>query len=144
MITPLDAFALATAALFLKMFGLGLMQGAMRKKHNTFAKPEDAEVYGSGEVADAELPIVDRAQRTLRNDLENIPIFLFLAWCYIELNIWPTGAGIYFAIFVASRFAHTTFYLKPTQPYRTISYSIGGLVCLALTGHIGYAVLLAP
>ena len=138
MLPPFDAFALATVLLFLKMFGVAMFQGVTRKKHDAFAKPEDAEFYGDGGVADAEHPAVDRAQRTLRNDLENVPIFLFLAWCVVELNVWPTGAPIYFGLFVLSRYAHTAFYLNPTQPYRTISYAIGGLVCVALSGHILY------
>lgn len=138
---PLDAFALAAVALFLKMLAVALFQGVMRKTHNTFAKPEDAEFYGDGEAAEAELPVVDRAQRTLRNDLENIPIFLFLAWCFVELNVWPSAAPIYFTIFVVARIAHTLFYLKPLQPYRTISYAVGSLTGVALSAHILYAVL---
>jgi glutathione S-transferase len=141
MLSPFDAFALTVVALFVKMLGVALFQGVMRMRHNTFARPEDAECYGDGEAASAELPIVDRGQRTLRNDLENIPIFLFLAWCYVELNLWPGGALLYFGLFVATRYLHTATYLKPLQPYRTIAYAAGSLVMLALSGHIGYEVL---
>lgn len=141
MLSPFDAFALTVVALFAKMIGVALFQGVMRMRHNTFAKPEDADFYGDGEAAPAELPVVDRAQRTLRNDLENIPIFLFLSWCYVELSLWPTGALIYFGVFAATRYLHTATYLKPLQPYRTIAYATGLLVMLALSGHISYEIL---
>lgn len=138
---PLDAFALAAVVLSVKMFAVALFQGYMRTKHDRFARPEDAETYGSGEVADSDLAVVDRAQRALRNDVENIPIFLVLAWCFVAMNIYPAACAVYFGIFAAARIAHTVFYLRPLQPYRTISYTVGTLVSLTLSGHIVYAIL---
>jgi len=86
--TPLDAFGIAAVALFFKMFAVAFFQAHLRSKHDAFARPEDAETYGSGDVADEDLPAVDRAQRTLRNDVENIPIFLALAGCYVAMGLY--------------------------------------------------------
>ena len=134
--SPLDAYALTVVALFVKLFCVVVVQGRYRLAHGIFTKPEDAACWGDGTVSDAEHSVVDRAQRTLRNDLENVPIFLFLGWTYVALEAWPTGAAAYFAIFVASRIVHTIAYLRPMQPLRNRAYLVGLIVCLALCGHI--------
>jgi len=51
-----------------------------------------------------EAPIVKRAAMAWRNDLENIPIFLFLGLIYVTLGCSPEGAYIYFTIFIVARF----------------------------------------
>lgn len=139
MLAPEEAFGIVVVALFFKMVFIALTQGYYRKTHNVYAKPEDAATYGDGEVRE-ELPIVQRGQRALRNDLENIPIFLFVAWSYIELGCWELGVHIYLPIFVLARIAHTAVYLKPTQPARTIAYATGALVTMVMCGHIVWTV----
>lgn len=141
MLAPFEAFAVVTVLLFFKMVAIAIYQGVTRMRHDAFAKPEDAAAYGESEVADQEHPAVDRAQRALRNDLENIPIFLFLAWCVVELQVWPEAVAIYAGVFLLARIGHTVFYLNPTQPHRTISYTLGLLVSFVLSGHILYAVV---
>lgn len=136
MITPVEAWSLGAVALFIKMLAIALIQGQQRIKHKVFTKPEDAKAYGTGQAAAQDLPIVERGQRALRNDLENIPIFLAISWAYISLNCWEQGALIYIAIFVLARIWHTTFYLSPKQPHRTLGYGVGILVMLILCGHI--------
>ena len=135
-ITPIQIWSLCTVALFMKMLATAMFQGQQRMKHKVFTKPEDAKAYGNGEAQTEELPSVDRAQRALRNDLENIPIFLFLGLAYIQLGCWSTGALIYMPVFVLARIGHTLFYIRPTQPHRTLSYSIGTLCLLVMCGHI--------
>jgi uncharacterized MAPEG superfamily protein len=129
-------FGLVVSALFVKMMVIPFIQGYYRSRYNVFAKPEDANCYGDGEVADEELPIVDRAQRTLRNDLENIPIFLFLFWSGVTLDVSSFSLQLYGVIFVSARIAHTATYLKPVQPYRTIAYAVGLFTSIALSGHV--------
>jgi len=71
-----------------------------------------------------------------RNDLENIPIFLFLGLIYV-LAGGPAGpAAIYFTVFTVARILHTITYLRGMQPWRTISYTVGGLATLALAIHV--------
>jgi uncharacterized MAPEG superfamily protein len=140
MLTPIEAFGLIVVALFFKMACVALLQGFYRITRQVYAKPEDAEAYGDGQVRE-ELPIVQRGQRALRNDLENIPIFLFVAWSYIELGCWEMGVHIYFPIFVLARILHTLVYLTPRQPARTIAYATGALVTTVMCGHIVWTVV---
>jgi uncharacterized MAPEG superfamily protein len=136
-----QAYALTTVALFLKMFSTSIVQGAGRFGANTFVIPEDARFYGKTAPAAAEAPIVQRAQAVWRDDLENIPIFLFLGLVYILARCWPAGAVIYFSIFVAARILHSIFYFKAMQPWRNFAYDIGIVICFVLSAHIVAAAL---
>ncbi|MEZ0369911.1 MAG: MAPEG family protein [Candidatus Sericytochromatia bacterium] len=134
-------YALTTVALFLKMFALAGVQGINRVRHRTFVRPDDAAAFGQTEAVAAELPIVARAQDTLRNDLENIPIFLFLMLGYIQLQGPVLPLAIYAALFVAARIGHTLCYLTPRQPLRNRMYLLGILIDFILCGHVLYGVL---
>ena len=100
-----------------------------------FTLPEDATLFGAKQVAE-ELPIVQRAARAWRNDLENIPIFLFLGFIFIMSPFSVGAEAIYFAVFAAARIAHTIFFLNAMQPWRTIAYAVGAIASFALTVHI--------
>ena len=139
MLEPIEAYALVVVALFFKMAFIAMAQGYFRVTNKTYAKKEDAEAYGDGQVRE-ELAIVERAQRALRNDLENIPIFLFVAWSYVDLGCWELGVHIYLPIFVIARIVHTGVYLIPRQPARTIAYAAGALVTAVMCGHIVWQV----
>lgn len=140
--SPLIMWALCVAALFLKIFGTSLFQGSQRIRHNAFAKPEDAKFFGKGAPArENELESVQRAQGALRNDGENIPIFLALSWAYVSLECWPVATPFYFGAFVLARVAHTVLMIAPRQPWRNFAYVTGLLVMLALTGHIVWAAI---
>lgn len=135
-------YALTTVALFLKMFALAGVQGINRVRHRSFVRPDDAAFFGkNAEPLAAELPIVARAQDTLRNDLENIPIFLFLMLGYIQLQGPVVPLAIYASLFVLSRIGHTLCYLTPRQPLRNRMYLLGILMDFCLGGHLLWAVL---
>jgi uncharacterized MAPEG superfamily protein len=139
--TEYQFFALITVILFFKMLVLSTVQALARTSSKSFPNPEDAKFFGApGPVAD-ELPIVKRAAAAWRNDLENIPIFLFLAMIYMTLGCWPGGAFIYFTIFVIARILHTFAYLRAMQPARTIFYGIGIAMCVTLSVQILTTVL---
>ena len=76
-----------------------------------------------------------------RNDLENIPIFLFLGLIYVTLGCWPEGAFMYFTIFIIARILHTIAYLNGMQPWRTIFFTFGMAICVALSIQILTTVL---
>jgi uncharacterized MAPEG superfamily protein len=80
--------------------------------------------------------LVDRAQSVLRNDAENIPIFLFIAMTYLQLGCWSEGFAIYLLLFVIGRVTHMVSYLKAIQPWRNLSYQLGVWVTFAMAGHI--------
>ncbi|WP_066377968.1 MULTISPECIES: MAPEG family protein [unclassified Anabaena] len=135
------AYGLTVIALFLKMFATVLIQAYGRFKSNSFSNPEDlaivSNILGRKDAASSDDELVRRAQNVLRNDGENIPIFLFLAMTYVQLNCWQTGVLIYFPLFVASRILHTVAYIRAIQPLRNIVYQVGILVMFALCSHIG-------
>lgn len=137
-----DVYGLTAVALFLKMFVVILAQGRVRIRNRAYVHPEDAAFFGRGASPVAEeAPSVRRAQNVLRNDGENIPIFLFLAAAYVQLGCWEWGVLVYFPLFVLSRVVHTIAYLRPRQPLRNRAYRVGLAVMLALCGHIVWGVL---
>jgi uncharacterized MAPEG superfamily protein len=136
--TEYQFYALITVILFFKMVSISLVQGVGRVSTKTFVTPEDAEFFPP---AQEEAPIVKRAMNAWRNDLENIPIFLFLGLIYVTLGLWPEGAFIYFSIFVVARILHTIAFLNGLQPWRTIFFTFGMAVCIILSIQILSAVL---
>jgi uncharacterized membrane protein YecN with MAPEG domain len=133
-------YGLTVVALFVKMFAVLLVQGYGRYKHRGFSNPEDAvmfdKLFGHQTDVSKQSELVDRAQSVLRNDGENIPIFLFLALSYIQLSCWQTGVVIYLPLFVIGRIAHAISYLNALQPWRNLSYQLGLWVMVAMSGHI--------
>ncbi|MGL4880841.1 MAG: MAPEG family protein [Waterburya sp.] len=133
-------YGLTVVILFVKMFAAVLVQGYGRYKHRGFANPEDAvmfdKLFGSKPDTTKQSELVDRAQSVLRNDGENIPIFLFIAMTYIQLGCWQTGVAIYLPLFVIGRIAHTISYLTAIQPWRNLSYQLGIWTTFVMAGHI--------
>lgn len=135
-----QAYGLTAIALFLKMFATVLVQAYGRFKSTSFDNPEDsafvAKIFGKQDAASTANDLVRRAQNTLRNDGENIPIFLFLAMTYVQLDCWETGVLIYFPLFVAARIIHGVAYINGIQPLRNIVYLAGVGIMFALCSHI--------
>ncbi len=131
----LKLYAALTVILFFKMSAISIVQGIARARGGAFTLPEDARLFGAALVAE-ELPIVQRAARAWRNDLENIPIFLFLGFIFIMSPFSVRAEAIYFTIFAVARIAHTFFFLNAIQPWRTIAYTVGALTSFALSIHI--------
>ena len=133
-------YGLTVVVLFLKMFAVVLVQAYERYKHRGFNNPEDAAIFdklfGSKPNATKQSELVERAQSVLRNDGENIPIFLFMAIAYIQLGCWSRGVAIYLPLFVIGRIAHTITYLKALQPWRNLSYQLGLWATFAMAIHI--------
>lgn len=134
--TPFEAFACVSAALFLKSFATSGVQGVVRLRHRTFVRPEDAAFFGKGAApALQEHPLAERAQHVLRNDGENVPIFLALLLAFAHVDGRAVLLLGYGAMFVLARVVHTLAYLRPTQPLRNRAYIVGQLICFILIGH---------
>jgi uncharacterized MAPEG superfamily protein len=129
--TLLQIYALMTIILALKMAAISVAQGRARTSAGVFVNPEDAKSFG-GNQASEEVEGVRRAARAWSNDLENIPIFLILAWIYVAAGLGTTLFLIYCIIFTLARIAHTICYLNSIQPARTIAYTIGAIVTITL------------
>jgi glutathione S-transferase len=128
-------YALTTIVLALKMSAISVMQGIYRTGAKAFVNPEDAAMFGGATVAQ-EVAGVQRAQKAWLNDLENIPIFLILALIYAIAGLSANTFVIYCAVFTIARILHTIFYLNASQPWRTITYSIGAVTTFALMIHL--------
>lgn len=127
---------ISLVVLFVKMFANSAVQGLTRFRTRSFAWPEDAAMIRGASVVERDPELVERASRCWRNDLENVPIYLFLGLGYVLSGGTPWWAALYFTTFTVARVAHTVFYLRGLQPYRNIAYQIGVLVCFALAVHI--------
>jgi glutathione S-transferase len=131
----LTMYAITAIILTLKMSAISIVQGVSRTRAGTFTNPEDAKTFGA-QQASVETPMVERASKAWRNDLENIPIFLILAWVYVAAALSTGAFVIYCLIFMAARIIHTICYLNAIQPARTIAFTVGALTMLALMIHL--------
>jgi uncharacterized MAPEG superfamily protein len=136
----LRMYAITAIVLALKMAAISLVQGRARVSAGVFTNPEDAKAFGA-QLAAEEAPMVDRANKAWRNDLENIPIFLILAWIYVSAALGTVAFVIYCIVFMAARVIHTICYLNAIQPLRTIAYTVGGIVTLAMIVNIFVAIV---
>jgi glutathione S-transferase len=131
----LRMYAITAIVLALKMAVISIVQGRARVNARVFTNPEDAKAFG-GQQASAEVPMVERASKAWRNDLENIPIFLILAWIYVYAGLAAYAFVIYCIIFMIARVIHTICYLNAIQPGRTIAFTVGALTMLAMIIHL--------
>ena len=131
----LRMYAITAIVLALKMAAISIMQGRGRANAGVFTNPEDANTFGA-RLAPVEAPEVERAAKAWRNDLENIPIFLIIAWIYVYAGLSAGAFVVYCIIFMAARIAHTICYLNAIQPARTIAFTVGALTMLALMIHL--------
>jgi glutathione S-transferase len=127
---------ISLVVLFVKMYANSVVQGLTRFRTRSFAWPEDAAMFRDARVVERDPEMVERAARCWRNDLENIPIYLFLGLGFVLAGGLPWWAALYFTVFTLARIAHTFCYLRGLQPWRNVAYQVGVLVCFALAVHI--------
>src|SRR5215813_756254 len=137
----LKIYTITAIVLALKMSAIAVVQGRARTSSGLFINPEDARTFGAKEGEEVEA--VQRASRAWRNDLENIPIFLILAWIYVAASLSVGAFEIYCIVFMVARVLHTIFYLNAVQPWRTVSFTLGGVAMLAMIVHLFIGVVLA-
>jgi len=131
----LPALALSLVALFAKTTLTSLLQVASRVRAGVFPIPEDARLMRRSPAL-AEAPFVQRCANVWRNDTENLPLFLALAFAYTLLG-GPAGAAqLLFGAYVALRFAHTGAFLLGLQPWRALAYLSGLAVCCVIAWRV--------
>jgi len=138
----LRMYAITAIVLALKMFAIAIVQGRARVSAGIFVNPEDAKTFHAKE-APQEAPMVQRAARAWRNDLENIPIFLILAWIYVTAGLSNTAFVVYCLVFMAARIAHTICYINAIQPWRTIAFTVGAIATVAMMINLFIGVVIA-
>lgn len=131
----LQPFALALLALFFKTSVTSITQVLCRFRSGRYLMPEDAALVGKQSVA-SEAPFVQRFAYVWRNDVENLPLFLLLAFTYVLLGASRDTASWLFGSYVLIRYLHTLIYLRGLQPWRTVLYLSGLAICWIIAGAI--------
>ncbi|AXQ30116.1 MAPEG family protein [Solimonas sp. K1W22B-7] len=136
----LGAYALTSILLVLNLLFLWGYSGATRGRTKIAINPEDAARFG-GTLRDTDPPEVARVLRAHRNAEAAIYPFLLLGLVYVLLGGGLKLASALFAVFVFARYVHSWAYLSATQPWRTISFIIGGLATIVLLLDIAWMLL---
>lgn len=131
----LQPFALALLALFLKTSVTSIAQVVSRFRSGRYLMPEDAALVGR-QASTSEAPFVQRFAYVWRNDVENLPLFLLLAFSYVLLGAAREPASWLFGGYVLIRYLHTLIYLRGLQPWRTVLYLSGLALCWIIAGAI--------
>jgi uncharacterized MAPEG superfamily protein len=125
------AYAITTLLLSLNLIVLWAMSGTVRAGTKTALNAEDAAMFKVS-VVDADPPAVARVLRAHANAEANIYPFLILGLIYVLAGGAYLPAVVIFAVFVVARIAHSVFYVRGGQPWRTLSFTLGGVATLAL------------
>src|SRR3954465_9391109 len=126
----LTALVLVALLLFLWSYS-----GVVRGRTKTAVNPEDGRRFGAELVAH-DPPEVARVLRAHRNAEANIYPFLFLGLLYVLAGGEAGPAKIFFGLFTAFRLLHSVVYLAGKQPWRTITFVLGGLTTVGLLGDV--------
>lgn len=138
----LKAYAITLVALYFKTFLNSGYQGRHRIGNQAFVYPEDAKLFGKGvEPVAEDLPAVQRGSAAWRNDVENIPLFLFLGLVYYLVEASPGAAPAYFYTFLVARIFHTIALIGGLQPWRFIAFVLGQLCMMGMAVQILMTVL---
>ena len=136
-------FGLTVLALFLKQLGVLLVLARERfGRGRGLDNPEDKVFIdklgtASTKATGDRRELVNRANRILANDAENLPLFLATAVAYIQLEAWGPGLLVYLPLFVLARIVHAVSYLRARQPSRHLAYQAGIWITLIMLGHVG-------
>jgi len=118
------------ALLVLKMAALGSYTSVLRIRRSVFATPEDYALRGiTPRTHDEE---IERVRRAHRNDLENILPFFVVGFLYLLTRPSLVLASIYLVGYLVARSFHSIFYIRGMQPHRTIAFTAGGVLTLAM------------
>ena len=145
--TPLIAqpafqlYALCSAFLILILYALGFYTAKVRADRKKVLNFEDVRINGGAVVVEVEHPDVQRVQRAHRNALENAVPFFAIGFLYTQTS--PSMAMLQglFVVFISVRLLHAIFYLGARQPFRTVSFAVGGLVNVIMAVQVIRAVL---
>ncbi|UQA61084.1 MAPEG family protein [Polyangium aurulentum] len=136
-----EIWVASLVVLFFKMHFNSAMQKRGRDAAGAYPRPEDARMFNMEVKEDTGLAW--RAGRCWQNDLENIPLYLFLSLAYVLAGGPEPWAYILFGAFTLARVLHTVFYLRAAQPWRFLSYTAGHLAQLGIVGILVYRLFVA-
>ncbi len=127
---------LFVSLLVMKTAAMGFATANARRLSKVVLNPEDVGVNPGAHAEAQESPEVLRVKRAHLNDLENIPGFLVVATLFTLAGGSATGGWAYFGLYFAARAAHSVFYLKAVQPWRSAAFGVGQLTQLGVIVHL--------
>ena len=142
-----QATAVLSAVLWFKVFATNIGLGGA--KNNAGTRPaEDTYQRNAADATEEDKSNLDRAQRIVNNDLENVPYTMIIAWGSVY-TIGLVGSSssadshamahiVLYTIFVVSRYAHSIVYIKGLSTARSIVWLFGALCSfgIAINGAI--------
>jgi uncharacterized MAPEG superfamily protein len=141
-------YVIAATLMILKLMGQGWITVArMMKVGGGFLNPEDAAAgMANPKPRPGQLDAddyVERSRRMHRNDLENIPAFLFAGLLFVLTQPALVIAQVLLFGFVATRLAHFwAYFTAKSHEVRATFFSIGSLIVIGMAIYtLGYAVL---
>jgi prostaglandin-E synthase 1 len=135
------AYAVACVVLVSDLLFLWVYSGLVRAKAGVAINPEDAARFGVP-LSQMDPPEVARVLRAHSNAQATILPFLLLSMLFVLVGGPAKIAFVLFTIFTAARIAHSVSYLRANQPRRTLSFVVGGLTTIALTGFLVWRIVL--
>ena len=130
-----------TGYLFLKTYLTSAVQAFSRVKNKSYRHEDDMTFFskGKGKFGSEHSSEIDKkSEHVWRNDLENIPLFIFLFLGFTLIVNNKDYSIIYAFIFCISRTLHTLFFYIPKQPWRNLAYQGGTFTSFALLIHTTY------
>ena len=147
MLTTNPSFLIYSASmvvLCLNVLFLWGYSGAVRGKTKTTPNSEDLSTVSSGaSLVLVDPPAVARVLRAHRNAADNILPFAVLALLFVLWGASPMLTAIFCGLFVTARIGHSLSYLGEKQPWRTITFVVGGLATLVMVGFLVRALVAA-
>ncbi|MFT4571302.1 MAG: glutathione S-transferase [Hyphomicrobiaceae bacterium] len=132
----LKAYAISVVVLYFKTFATSLVQAASRFSSKTFVNPEDARAFGGVAPAAQDADGALRGAAVWRNDVENLPLFMFLGLVYYLVEASPSAAPTYFYTYVAARIVHSIVFFLGLQPWRFLAFLLGQLCMIGMAVQI--------
>jgi len=120
--------------LVLKMAVVGTYTSILRLGRKVYATAEDYAFQGLARKTTVDED-VERVRRAHRNDLENILPFFVVGFCYLLTSPSWNAAAIYLIGYLIARIAHSVFYIRSMQPYRTIAFTLGAVLTISMMVH---------
>ena len=125
------AYAITCVVLCANLLFLWAFSGARRNQCKSTPNQEDAARFGAA-LSPQEAEPVARVLRAHRNAEASIYPFLLLGAVFVMAGGSGGTARLLFGVFTAARLLHSYAYLRALQPWRTVSFALGGLVTVAL------------
>lgn len=136
------AYAITCVVLCGNLLFLWAYSGAMRGRAKSTPNAEDAPLFGAT-LAETDPPAIARVLRAHANAQASIHPFLVLGLVYVLAEGNAVAGTTYFITFCAARLVHSWAYLAARQPWRTISFVVGGVATIALLVNVAWLLIAA-